>query len=255
MIFAHYCNVDNTGDKLCCPKLYFPAWSEYPSNFLYYDNAGIAISSGPIVIGGGGVMVPESQGFYDFLFTLKRPCVVWGAGTNGRADDPFWMPSQIDQFKLVGIRDFGVGLPYVPCPSCLHPAFDMTAGPVHDFIVFEAVTKPIEIDAPVRLNTNHPWFLDIAKSILSARTVVTNSYHGAYWSMLLNRRVILLEVDSNRFNYLKHKPPRCNYLNWTDFLKGDPIAPSDFKDESRSLNLDFASKVRSIEKDAQDATT
>lgn len=247
MIFAHYNNVNNIGDRVCCPKYYFPEWLKHPFNFLYYENNPIVLSEGIIVIGGGGVMVSESQWFYDFLSQLHRPCVVWGAGTNGMESDPFWMPMQMDQFTMVGIRDFNCGWPYVPCPSCLHPAFNLKGQPRHEFIIYDSVTMPIEIDAPIRLNTSHPWMEDIVNAMLSTRTVITNSYHGAYWAMLLNRRVLLMPNDTNRFKFLKHQPPRCDMSNWKEQVAGDPTAPADFLDECRSLNLDFAAKVRELE--------
>ena len=40
----------------------------------------------------------------------------------------------------------------------------------------------------------------------SANIILTNSYHGAYWGVLLGKKVIVVEPWSSKFLSMKHAP-------------------------------------------------
>jgi exopolysaccharide biosynthesis predicted pyruvyltransferase EpsI len=53
----------------------------------------------------------------------------------------------------------------------------------------------------------------------SADVIVTNSYHGAYWGILLGRKVFVVEAWSSKFNAMKHKPFFLGKGdNWEDYI-------------------------------------
>lgn len=241
MIFLHYLNDNNLGDRLSCPRHYFPEFRFHPVCELFSATPYLAITDGPIVIGGGGILCDRSENYFTHLFDTKRPCVIWGAGINtngGRCD-----LSVLSRYVLVGLRDYGGGYDYVPDVSCLHPALRLRGNPANDFMVYEHFSHPIAIDAPIRLNNSDYCLSDVVRAMLSVRCVITNSYHGCYWAMLLNRRVLLFGPLNDRFKHLRHFPPVVDQGNWKKQVAGDPVSPVDFMEECVQLNLEFFKKV------------
>ena len=83
----------------------------------------------------------------------------------------------------------------------------------------------------------------MARAFLSAKTIITTSYHGAYWAMLLKRQVLLYRPRWNKLRYFKYHPHVCDEDNYKSKCTGELSAPANFLDECRSLNLDFYNRV------------
>lgn len=150
-----------------------------------------------------------------------------------------------EKIDLNGIRDFGLCIDYVPCSSCMHSEFDIKREIKHKFIVYEHKSFKLNInDFPKKNNSGN----DI-KSVLdflgSAETIITNSYHGAYWGVLLNRKVIIVSPFSSKFYGFKYKIPIVSSDNWVEVID-KAQSYEEALEESRFLNKEFYKKVLNI---------
>ena len=129
----------------------------------------------------------------DILENLDRtigPRILWGAGLNSKdvSVDSYdaKYPSYLNRFHLVGVRDWDTEFRWVPCASCMHPAFDKEYEIKNEFVWFEHKKRLIDNKwfdikpAPRMLNTGQN-IEQIIEFLGSAETVFTNSYHGVYW--------------------------------------------------------------------------
>ena len=48
--------------------------------------------------------------------------------------------------------------------------------------------------------------------VANSRSIITNSYHVAYWGTLMSKKVVVIDKFSSKFDYYKYKP---------EFLKGN----------------------------------
>lgn len=141
---------------------------------------------------------------------------IWGAGVNKEIEDKknnsvLSLPNWISWFNLIGIRDDPSPYRWVPCASCMHPAFDKTYTETNEFIFFEhkkQLIKPMEFGSfPMPRFTNAGANFEQTIEILgSAKNIITNSYHGVYWGTLLGKTVYCAGNWSSKFFYFRHKP-------------------------------------------------
>lgn len=141
------------------------------------------------------------------------PRILWGVGHNVRDQHTnFGYPKWLKRFDLVGCRDYQqTKYKWVPCASCMHPAFDKTYTIKNDVIWFEHKKQLIKAnefgDMPsprfINSGTNFEQTIEL---LGSANVILTNSYHGAYWGTLLNKKVIIVNPWSSKFYMFKHQP-------------------------------------------------
>jgi exopolysaccharide biosynthesis predicted pyruvyltransferase EpsI len=86
---------------------------------------------------------------------------------------------------------------------------------------------------------------DVIAFLGSAETVVTNSYHGAYWATLLGRRVVVVDPFSTKFFFLKHRPVIAALQDYTKAISRTRIYPESLS-ECREANLNFSVKVKNL---------
>lgn len=176
------------------------------------------------------------------------PRFVWGAGHNGNADVDFlkirW-PKVFAKFSLVGIRDYDPASKFhwVPCASCMHPAFDKTYQIKNDIIWFEHKKQLIKDfgQDPIPRFINSGTNIDQTIELLgSANTILTNSYHGAYWGTLLKKKVILVGGSwSTKFKFMKYPPVILGKKeHWKDVVETAPIYENALED-CRKANRDY----------------
>lgn len=181
------------------------------------------------------------------------PRILWGAGLNSKdaSVDSYESeyPTYLNRFHLVGVRDWDTDYRWVPCASCMHPAFDKEYEIKNEFVWFEHKKRLIDNKwfdikpAPRMLNTGQN-IEQIIEFLGSAETVVTNSYHGVYWATLLKRKVICLPWGS-KFNMFKHPPVMANEKNWTEKLGSGDIY-DDALSECRQANMEFSYDVMNL---------
>lgn len=196
------------------------------------------------------------QEMLDKIEKVTAPRFVWGAGINSEDDikdlvEIKW-PKALANYRLVGIRDYGNSskFPWVPCASCMHQAFDKKYQIKNDIIFFEH--KKQLIKATEFGSDSIPRFVNSGGNIEqtiellgSANTILTNSYHGAYWGTLLGKRVIVIGgAWSNKFNFLRHKVPIVGKKeDWRTYINHDKIYPAALE-ECRSATRNWWKKIQ-----------
>lgn len=156
----------------------------------------------------------------ELLEKIEKPTAprfVWGAGQNSESEikdtDKIKWPKALANYRLVGVRDYGQQFPWVPCASCMHPALTKNYEIKNDIIFFEhkkQLIKSMEFGKdPIPRFINSGSNVEQTIELLgSANIILTNSYHGAYWGILLGKRVMLVGgAWSSKFHFFKHTIP------------------------------------------------
>jgi hypothetical protein len=259
----------NVGDWWSPPHRYFALKPEQTLDLVHLPD--LLPQHGLVLVGGGGL---GREGFRGHLQHLRRACpdaqlVAWGVGADlpdfdierehrpSAADllgDYFqefdhvksrvWMPDQPDQ--------------WVPCSSAMHPEFDNLWGqaPDVDVVVYSHKRKrmqppswrnlwkksrsPLSLPRSVSVIHADNEGQDIVgklKTLARARVVVTNSYHGVYWSTLLGKKVVCVPFKSGLFSF-RHRPLYRLRTISLDDLHLAPAHPEALR-ECRSANLQF----------------
>jgi hypothetical protein len=175
------------------------------------------------------------------------PRFIWGAGHNGSAETEFlkirW-PKAFAKFNLIGLRDYSTSSKFhwVPCASCMHSAFDKKYEIKNDIIWFEhkkQMIKDFGKDVIPRFLNTGDNFEQTIELLGSANTILTNSYHGAYWGTLLKKKVIVVGSWSSKFKFMKHSPVVLGKKDdWHDYIEQAPIYDNALE-ESRQANKEF----------------
>lgn len=242
----------NVGDWYCSPARYFPTLTGPQLDILSLPDSHL---EGHVVLGGGGLIAATFAGHMEALAAARptlRSLAAWGIGEslhvdrNGGFVSPFEgpMPDYLKVFDLVGVRDFGTEYRWVPCASCMLDQFDRPAEATQDIVIYEHKRIPIPIDGFARM-TNGTDNIDAALEFLaSSETVITNSYHGAYWAALLGRRVIAIPNMSKLYR-LKHAPVITRPEHWKRALLATNVYPEALA-ECRSATLGFFKDVEDL---------
>jgi len=236
------------GDRHCCALDYVPLGSERQN-----------IRTSPewlvgkhVVIGGGGLLHQSYYGCFRQLLDVRRNqspdsrLIIWGVGMNLHNTQAMEYPSWLAEFDLVGLRDHGNPYDYVPCPSCLSMEFDRPRpAPSQRWVVYEhrgqPVRNPAFSDSPRQDNGGRLSLREVLDFLATGETVVTSSFHGAYWSLLLGRAVLLYKPFSNRFLSFPVRLPTIG----DEPLKGySPVVfPQTYLTDCRQRNHVFAARV------------
>jgi len=184
---------------------------------------------------------------------VTAPRYIWGAGHNQDTTKRVKFieyPSILSMFDKVAVRDYKQQYDYVPCASCMHPAFRKKYAIKNDIIWFEHKKQLVKSTEFATMSI--PRFINsganieqVAELLGSANTIITNSYHGAYWGTLLKKKVIVVEAWSSKFYYLKHNPifaPK-GYFPVHELAEQCEIYPSAI-DECVALNQKYFDEIR-----------
>lgn len=237
----------NLAEQVCRPTEYFDFG---PVTVLPQDCSLEDFQKGPVIFGASGLLYPEIAPILQAAVNQKQhPMIAWGIGHNTHGGTKVEYPEWLSMFDLVGLRDYITPYLYVPCPSCLHKAFDVAyPPPCHKLVVYDQFDYPVgaEYKGAARENNNHPASeMDrIVAFLASGETIVTSSYHGAYWGMLLNRQVILWRPWSTKFYGFKVMPHAIDGETWT--FTANPNSDTYYLKECRALNRVFAERVRLV---------
>lgn len=268
IVNLHRMFTKNVGDLFCAPAQYFPlgdrmeilGWKQsecqdVETRKLWKEKFQEAST---IVVGGGGLLCSDFfKPGLDYIFQEKNPdtrVVIWGAGHNEwQLSDWRKIKCEIElphPYDLIGVRDFGHQHEWVPCPSCLHPAFDAVTPPEHEVVLYAHEATLLNPKTRAVLPTEFPTLSNSAdfetaiKFLSSGDLVLTDSYHGLYWATLLGRRVIAFPTSS-KFYDVKHAAPLCDPRDWQRFANLAVRYPLALR-ECRDANTRFYEKVMQL---------
>lgn len=241
--FKHRANV---GDCHSSPTLYFPQLEASASFDPLSAKLPRIWRHRTVLVGGGGLIAhPDFNLNMEALVAYRpRNLIAWGVGHNAHGRQHIdRYPAYLRKFDLVGVRDYGVDYPWVPCASCLHPGFDRDYEVTEDFVVYQnSLCSPLYMDGFKTLANTETDLETVLRFLGSANTVLTSSYHGAYWATLLRRKVIIVNPFSSKFSRMKHSHPVSDERNWRACRRETRLYP-DALEECRAANRRFAAEV------------
>jgi hypothetical protein len=278
----HVIDQTNIGDLVSAPTLYF----DFPGYSVVRDDIRNVkledIKNKHIIVGGGGLVFSKFLNSFSQLSQQKKntKLISWGIGQqiydSYQPQDikDFDYSQYTDGFDLVGIRDSHYKDNWVPCASCMHESFDKKREIKHDFVVFSHKKFQIKMDPFPRMTNSNQDLEEILDFLGSGETILTSSYHGAYWGTLLGRKVLSFPFTS-KFHTFKHSPGIfpvekwfqpvfkislfkktlfqsydqkkfiCNIDNWQSYLKDCQAYPEALS-ENRDRNQWYYSKIMNL---------
>ena len=241
---------NNGGDNGCCPLDYFD-FGQYEKLDIRSEFSTKNISKNDlVVIGGGGLLNYHADWNrrINSVISTGAKVVVWGAGENTHFDDLVKKPSLNLDGCLVGVRDFNHPLfDYLPCPSCMSDAFDEISNEGSGIgIILHSDTKLPEQMAGLPVIDNSKSMPEIVEFIKSKKVILTNTYHGAYWSRLCDRVVVVFGQFSTRFLGMNGVSHLATYAQDSKFINRvqSGIVRGSYLAECRRLNKGFNCKVK-----------
>jgi hypothetical protein len=260
--FLHYGDMTNVGDYLSSPRHYFEFRCEKRA----------------LVVGGGA----SNNYFAKRALGIPGARVLWGVGQSW----PFGKdPSSFNQklksllrrlaYQKASTRDRTLAsatLPLVPCASVFHPIVDLPPGDSVSVVVNGNPRVSADLDILQHRLKQSAFKLDLVTNTLPlgqfmqafarSRTIVTNSYHAAYWGLLSGREVHIVGYSSKftsvaaLFGFSAStviRVGRGDGLALADAILASPsrmplqLANADRdRREFRQLNLHFAESLREI---------
>lgn len=261
IVNIHRIDEKNIGDYYCAPHHYFNQLLQSLDIFDYksLDPATKqhfieSISNNSLIIGGGGLLnrgsFARQMHLFEKLASKNKKMVLWGVGHNEKNPQTFGKVSRYNidtkKFGLVGVRDYDMNEEWVPCASCLHPILDTKSEVINEIgLIFHKKTlnNPKVLakfkDYPSTSNTTS--LQDIISFIAKTDTIVTDSYHAMYWSLLMNKKVVVFP-NSSKFYTFKYQP----VFSSVDTFKLDCKKAQNYSgilEECRDINLKFSEKV------------
>ncbi len=222
LVNCHVIDAHNIGDLLSSPLHYFEFPGFTPKALDIRTAQAEALAADHVIFGGGGLLferfLPQIASIQATKQGTKR--ILWGVGQQSYALTQLSDYRQFDyrpyvaQCDLVGLRDFDVPWPWVPCVSCLHPAFDLPRTPQHEVVVFSHKKFHISFPGLPHLTHEETDFETVLDFLGSGETILTSSFHGAYWGTLLGRKVLAFPFSS-KFASLKYPPTLYPVKTWS----------------------------------------
>ena len=213
LVFKHLRNTQNIGDRWCSPF-----------DHLAFDGAIAMDLDEPTpqceaVIYGGGKIFGSLSKKLTVNDMLARHRIAWGVSTVQSSILSFRYALSRRKMTLVGSRDYGdARYDYAPCVTCMSELFDRKYSVQHEVVFYMHKTKSeglgLDIPAGMPVLDNYCYSMEEAIAFIgSAEVVVSNSYHGVYWALLLGKKVLCLPF-SKKFLHYRLPPAYSNSKNW-----------------------------------------
>lgn len=262
VVNLHRYDPTNIGDFYCGPHHYFDQLSgKYLDIFDYKredkairDNWFEKITQNSLIIGGGGLL--NREGFdkqmelFEKLGSKGKKTVLWSPGHNAKSSSTYGKIKKYNidtsKFGLVGVRDYGMKEEWVPCVSCMHPIFDTPFEVTNEIgVIFHKKTlrnkNVLKKFEQFPSTSNDAVFEEVVNFIGSTDTILTDSYHAMYWSLMLGKKVIVFP-NSSKFYDFKYQPVISTFSNFENDLK-KVHAYTGIMEECREINMKFAEKT------------
>ncbi|TVU55417.1 MAG: hypothetical protein EA414_01850 [Arthrospira sp. PLM2.Bin9] len=233
----HVIDPKNIGDLFSSPVNYFefPGYEVIKRDIRTLDNSPPledpeSLLNHHAIVGGGGLMFDRFLPNFQRLQAGKNgnSLILWGAGqqvyqlkNSGLTDGShspynnniFDYTPYLKDFNCIGIRDYNQGYDWVPCVSCMDKVFDKEYSIQEEFVVFSHKKFQLKIDSFPRMTNEGNNFEEIISFLASGETILTSSFHGAYWGTLLGRKVLAFPFTS-KFLTLKHPVAMYPGIHW-----------------------------------------
>lgn len=217
LVFKHLRNTENVGDRWCSPFDHLP-----------FDDAVVLDLDEPTppceaVIYGGGKIFGSLHSKLKSGDQKAKVRIAWGVSTV--QTNPFSIRYALSRrnMTLIGSRDYGdERFDFAPCVTCMSPLFDKTYDTQHSVVAYmhHGKTSKMGMNIPgnIPLLDNHCDSLASVIAFLgSGETVVSNSYHGVYWALLLGKRVLCVPF-SRKFHHYRLPPGYASPKDWMNRL-------------------------------------
>lgn len=262
VVNLHRYDPSNIGDFYCGVHHYFNQLKGKELDIFDYKRENQAtrenwvnqIIQNSLIIGGGGLL--NREGFdlqmklFEQLGEKGKKTVLWGLGHNAKNKSTYGKINSYNvdtsKFGLVGVRDYGMKEEWVPCASCLHPIFDKKVAVTNEIgIIFHK--KTLENKSVLKQfqhfpsTANNAVFEDVVQFILETDTILTDSYHAMYWSLMLGKKVMVFP-NSSKFYQFKYQPVISSFENYKNDLT-KLTKYSGVLEECREVNLKFSEKA------------
>ena len=258
----HRHDPNNVGDYYCAPHMYFDVLKNTHLDIgdarkvsrNKRDNWVERVTQNSLIIGGGGLLnlrhFDVQMKLFEQLKAHGKKTVLWGPGHNDVDRSKFGKHVEynvnLDEFGLIGVRDYSRKDHWVPCVSCLHPIFDRSFEEIREVGVLfgkkssqnPQLQQKLE-SYPTSSNTTN--LEEMVSFIGASETLVTDSYHAMYWALLMGKKVIAVPTTTKFFDF-KYPAVISDYENFEEHLKDAP-SYSGLLEECREINHTFAEKV------------
>lgn len=234
------CDRDNIGDWMANPADYFDL---RPYRVVDIYDKGKLDGVKRIIVGGGGMFHFEPYMKSIFQACGKIPVIAWGIGTNRHGStEKHYGGLDLSKFKLLGLRDKGDN--FVPCPSAMHPA--LVQKPGFGVVCYQHKDERhlSKIGFPVMTNDVKD-FQRVVRFLQSSDIVITNTYHGYYWAVLLGKKTIIYRPFSSKFHHVPWPVPMPKNLDElrATLKRTDLPTYPDSLPECRRLNEEYYRRV------------
>ena len=123
----------------------------------------------------------------------------------------------MDKFALVGIRDFYRNFQFVPCVSCKSIFFDRKQKIKRQIGIVKHYGNGFRLNDSfngVGMIFNDDKMSDIIRFINESEIILSDSYHGLFWSALAGKKVGRIRNDFNsRFEECFYQYPYIENLD------------------------------------------
>jgi len=254
------CGGDNAGDLYCSPHLFYN-FNDYKVEYTNNWHSIYESKNNIIIFGGGGIIDTNKDRTKYYKTLEKNNCYFhWGSGSNKlNLKEINWEPSPneidinddiLENFIFVGRRDhlknYYDNHEYVPCVSCkikqLQNNYEIKRKiGIIQHMWLKQVTN---LNYPtISMNLSKYDINEIIKFIGGSEIIITGSFHAAYWSLLMQKKVIINGNWSSKFNTLKYKPIILS-KNIENDIKKCIIPPPEYLKECIELNDKFYNKIK-----------
>jgi hypothetical protein len=256
LVFANYCRTTNIGDLMSSPLHYFKFPGEVEQVSIHKLGKDHAFADA-VIIGGGAATgavrrLPERP---------SLPVIGWGVGQTHHGGTQRYRSVYAGRYSLLGTRELPLKADnevWVPCASAMHVAFDKyrEVKPTRGAGVYLNSDPRIlgrypmpksKSLARLKTQTNRGSMEEALEFLASCETIITNSYHGAYWGQLLERKVVIAAPYSAKFYGFRHMPAIWGKEGNTWESAADMYTPTPgLLDAARHANKRFYTRVLTL---------
>ena len=247
---VHRIDKRNTGDMVCNSGNYYKFTG---FNVIKHDISRPnfqKIRKNDVVILSGGGLINCTNGWNKNINRLLNKCknvFGWGIGFNAHPGQVHPTKIQFNKFKILGIRDYfpnyDSNIEYLPCSSCNLKQLNSKYKIKRKVGIVEHHHFKIGLNGYDKIN-NSQNINKIIRFIGESDVVITNTYHCLYFSLLLNKKVILHSSFSEKFNNLKQKFVWYSGDLTKDIELASKMDYSGYKTECKKINNAFYNKIK-----------